>query len=137
MIRGTLGGDHARRDALSLPLSSVVFFCCSRVFFFPLRQGKGRCSSVAFSTVVGHLIEGEERFSVEFREEDSSVWLDLYSVSRGSGVLGKVGWVAGGFRRARVVERSAAQFFFECLAFFFFGYELHVYMRASCAPLLY
>ena len=89
---------------LSLPLSSVVFFYFSRVFFFPLRQGKGRCSSVAFSTVVGHLIEGEERFSVEFREEDSSVWLDLYSVSRGSGVLGKVGWVAGGFRRASVVE---------------------------------
>lgn len=46
---------------------------------------------MAFSTVVGHLIEGEERFSVEFREQDSSVWLDLYSVSRGSGVLGKVG----------------------------------------------
>eukprot|EP00903_Cladosiphon_okamuranus_P014474 g13426.t1 len=56
----------------------------------PRELGKGRCSSVAFSTVAGHLIEGEERFSVEFREHDSSVWLDLYSVSRGSGVLGKV-----------------------------------------------
>jgi len=63
----------------------------SRVVLCAVRQGKGRCSSVAFSTVVGHLIEGEERFSVEFREQDSSVWLDLYSVSRGSGVLGKVG----------------------------------------------
>lgn len=53
-------------------------------------QGHGKYSSMAFSTVVGHLIEGEERFSVEFREQDSSVWLDLYSVSRGSGILGKV-----------------------------------------------
>ncbi|CAN0132371.1 unnamed protein product [Pylaiella littoralis] len=56
----------------------------------PGEVGKGKYSSVAFSTVVGHMIEGEERFSVEFREQDSSVWLDLYSVSRGSGVLGKV-----------------------------------------------
>lgn len=28
---------------------------------------------------------------MEFRKDDSTVWLDLYSVSRGSGVLGKVG----------------------------------------------
>lgn len=53
-------------------------------------QGKGKYSSFGFSTVRGHLIAGEERFSVEWRAEDSTVWLDLYSVSRGSGVLGKV-----------------------------------------------
>ncbi|CAN0291350.1 unnamed protein product, partial [Scytosiphon promiscuus] len=52
--------------------------------------GKGKCSSVGFSTVYGHLIQGEERFSIEFREEDSTVWLDLYSISRGAGVLGKI-----------------------------------------------
>lgn len=46
---------------------------------------------MGFSTVLGHLIAGEERFSVEFRERDSTVWLDLYSVSKGSGLLGKVG----------------------------------------------
>lgn len=45
---------------------------------------------MGFSTVFGHLMEGEERFSVEFREQDSTVWLDLYSVSRGHGILGKV-----------------------------------------------
>lgn len=46
---------------------------------------------MGFSTVIGHLVAGEERFSVEWREDDSSVWLDLYSVSTGKGVLGKVG----------------------------------------------
>ncbi|CAM9491168.1 unnamed protein product [Ectocarpus sp. 4 AP-2014] len=56
----------------------------------PRSLGKGRFSSLGFSTVVGHMIEGEERFSIEFREQDSTVWLDLYSVSRGSGVLGKI-----------------------------------------------
>lgn len=45
---------------------------------------------MGFSTVFGHLMEGEERFSVEFRDQDSTVWLDLYSVSRGHGILGKV-----------------------------------------------
>lgn len=76
---------------------------------------------MAFSTVVGHLIEGEERFSVEFREQDSSVWLDLYSVSRGSGVLGKVGWVAvarssGGAGTAKMYVGSywSVVFFFSC-----------------------
>ncbi|CAM9641553.1 unnamed protein product [Scytosiphon promiscuus] len=56
----------------------------------PCELGKGKCSSVGFSTVYGHLIQGEERFSIEFREEDSTVWLDLYSISRGAGVLGKI-----------------------------------------------
>lgn len=63
---------------------------CSTLLWW-LETGKGKCSSVASSTVVGHLIEGEEWFSVEFREQDPSVQLDLYSVSRGSGILGKVG----------------------------------------------
>lgn len=45
---------------------------------------------MGFSTVSGHLIAGEERFSIEFSAEDSNVWLDLYSVSRGAGLLGKV-----------------------------------------------
>ena len=57
---------------------------------FIAQKGRGKCSSVGFSTVFGHLIAGEERFSVEFREEDSTVWLDLYSISKGAGVLGKV-----------------------------------------------
>lgn len=58
-----------------------------------LSQGKGKYSSVGFSTVFGHLMEGEERFSVEFRDQDSTVWLDLFSVSRGHGILGKVGLI--------------------------------------------
>ncbi|CAM9803357.1 unnamed protein product, partial [Discosporangium mesarthrocarpum] len=63
---------YARWDA---PLSTEV-------------QGGGKYSSLGFSTLVGHLIEGEERFTVEWWEEDDSVWLDLLSVSRGSGILG-------------------------------------------------
>ncbi|CAM9093683.1 unnamed protein product [Chrysoparadoxa australica] len=49
----------------------------------------GRCSSFAFSTLTGHLLAGEERFTVELAK-DGSVWLDMYSVSRGAGVLGTV-----------------------------------------------
>mmetsp|Transcript_2253 Transcript_2253/g.3210 ORF Transcript_2253/g.3210 Transcript_2253/m.3210 type:complete len:248 (-) Transcript_2253:41-784(-) len=53
-------------------------------------DSKGICSSISISTLKGHLISGEERFSVEMCFEDGSVWLDLYSVSRGAGVLGTI-----------------------------------------------
>ncbi|CAM9148160.1 unnamed protein product [Laminaria digitata] len=56
----------------------------------PRTVGEGKYSSVGFSTVFGHLMEGEERFSVEFRDQDSTVWLDLFSVSRGHGILGRL-----------------------------------------------
>ena len=35
---------------------------------FIAQKGRGKCPSVGFSTVFGHVIAGEERFSVEFRE---------------------------------------------------------------------
>jgi uncharacterized protein (UPF0548 family) len=51
----------------------------------------GIYSSIGFSTVKGHLLAGEERFGVEWRQDlDDSVWLDLWSVSRGSEVLGRI-----------------------------------------------
>ncbi|CAM9468218.1 unnamed protein product, partial [Ascophyllum nodosum] len=42
---------------------------CKLVFAYwdeklPREMGRGKCSSVGFSTVFGHVIAGEERFSV-------------------------------------------------------------------------
>ena len=44
-----------------------------------------------FTTLSGHLLAGEERFGVEWNKGgDDSVWLDLWSASRGSGILGRI-----------------------------------------------
>jgi uncharacterized protein (UPF0548 family) len=40
----------------------------------------------AYGTLTGHAEVGEERFSVEFHEEDGAVWYDLYSFSRPTGL---------------------------------------------------
>lgn len=36
----------------------------------------------AYGTLPGHAERGEERFTVEFRSDDSSVWYDIYAFSR-------------------------------------------------------
>ncbi|CAM9853954.1 unnamed protein product, partial [Sphacelaria rigidula] len=52
---------------------------------------KGVQSAVAYATKEGHLIQGEERMRVVWfrgRGGDDSVWFEVYSVSRGSGIIG-------------------------------------------------
>jgi uncharacterized protein (UPF0548 family) len=44
----------------------------------------------AYGTLPGHGEIGEERFSVEFDRQDSSVWYDLYAFSR-PGVMARMG----------------------------------------------
>lgn len=58
---------------------------------------RGRCrgiqSAVAYATKQGHLIQGEERMRVVWfrgRGDDGSVWFEVYSVSRGAGIVGGV-----------------------------------------------
>lgn len=46
-----------------------------------------RASQIAFSTVYGHLLEGEERFRVEL-DFNGDVFFDMFSYSRGHQLLG-------------------------------------------------
>lgn len=57
-------------------------------------------SQIAFSTIHGHLLEGEERFRVDL-DRDGGVYLDMYSYSRGHGLLGKLA-----FPLIRPLQRS-------------------------------
>ena len=45
----------------------------------------------AYGTLDDHMETGEERFSVEFRREDDSVWYDLFAFSRPRHPLARVG----------------------------------------------
>ncbi|CAN0084886.1 unnamed protein product, partial [Phaeothamnion confervicola] len=81
------------------------------------RRRLGLWSSVAWTTLTGHLLAGEERISViwegipsdsdsgsrngreagggsggEGSSSGGDVWLDMYSVSAPAGVLGKLAW---------------------------------------------
>jgi len=52
----------------------------------------GRGAQIAFSTIQGHLLEGEERFRVFMDAKDGQVYFDMKSYSRGHGILGAVGF---------------------------------------------
>lgn len=45
-------------------------------------NGVHRHSTFAHTTVQGHQIAGEERFSIEWRKVDDSVWYSVYTISK-------------------------------------------------------
>ena len=49
-------------------------------------------AQIAFSTIQGHLLEGEERFRVFMDAVDGQVFFDMKSYSRGHGIIGAVGF---------------------------------------------
>jgi uncharacterized protein (UPF0548 family) len=58
----------------------------------------------AYGTLPGHGESGEERFTVEWRREDGSVFYDLYALSRPSHILA---WL--GYPLARLLQRRFAR----------------------------
>ncbi|KAL4431037.1 hypothetical protein ABPG75_006293 [Micractinium tetrahymenae] len=47
-----------------------------------MRPPKGRRYAFAHTTLEGHTIKGEERFSVAWNQDDDSVWYEIYTLSR-------------------------------------------------------
>ena len=54
--------------------------------------GGGRRFGFAYGTLPDHGAVGEERFLVEWRPGDDSVWYDLYAVSRPGHLLARLGY---------------------------------------------
>ena len=61
----------------------------------------------AYGTLPGHAEIGEERFSVEFDPQDSSVWYDLYAFSR-PGVMARLGYPLARALQKRFARDSMA-----------------------------
>ena len=57
----------------------------------------------AYGTLPGHAEIGEERFSVEFRPDDESVWYDVYAFSRPHALA------QAGYPLARMLQRRFAR----------------------------
>ncbi len=63
----------------------------------------------AFGTLPGHSEKGEERFTVEWRHADDSVWFELLSFARPHHILAKIGFpLVGLFQRKFAADSCRA-----------------------------
>ncbi|HEV2801748.1 MAG TPA: DUF1990 domain-containing protein [Pyrinomonadaceae bacterium] len=74
-----------------------------RIVYVIEEQGAVRRYGFAYGTLPSHGEVGEERFSVELRPDDESVWYDLYAFSRPGAVLARLGYPLG-----RMLQRRFA-----------------------------
>lgn len=63
-----------------------------RVVYVVEEQGPVRRYGFAYGTLPGHAESGEERFTVEWHEEDEAVWYDILAFSRPRHVLARLGY---------------------------------------------
>jgi uncharacterized protein (UPF0548 family) len=61
------------------------------VYVLEETEGIRRCG-FAYGTLTEHAETGEERFSVEWHEQDDSVWYDIYAFSRSGRLLAQLGY---------------------------------------------
>lgn len=62
----------------------------------------------AYGTLAEHGERGEERFSVEYRKQDESVWYDLFAFSQANHILAKLGYPAVRFLQQQFATESKA-----------------------------
>ena len=65
---------------------------CRIVYLIDEDDGKVRRRGFAYGTLYEHAERGEERFTVEWRREDGSVYYDLYAFSRPNHPLARIGY---------------------------------------------
>jgi uncharacterized protein (UPF0548 family) len=71
-----------------------------RVIYVLEETGAVERYGFAFGTLPGHSEEGEERFTVEWRREDDSVWFELLAFARPHHILARLGFpLVGLFQR--------------------------------------
>lgn len=63
-----------------------------RIVYRVERMGPLETFGFAYGTLPGHPLRGEERFMVEWRHEDDSVWYDVLAYSRPGSLLLRMGW---------------------------------------------
>lgn len=68
---------------------------CRIVYLLDEDVGDARRTGFAYGTLGAHGAIGEERFAVEWRRADDSVWYDVYAFSRPGHVLARLGYPLG------------------------------------------
>jgi uncharacterized protein (UPF0548 family) len=64
----------------------------TRIVYLIDEDGPVRRFGFAYGTLLNHAERGEERFSVEWRRDDNSVWYDLFAFSKPNHLLAKAGY---------------------------------------------
>ena len=78
----------------------------SRIVYVIDEDGLLRRYGFAYGTLAEHGEIGEERFSVEWKQEDGSVWYDLYAFSTPGHILAKFGYPLSRRLQKRFIEGS-------------------------------
>ena len=65
---------------------------CRVVYLLDEEEGGVRWTGFAYGTLPAHGEIGEERFVVEWRRDDDSVWYDLFAFSRPGHFLARLGY---------------------------------------------
>ncbi len=83
-------------------------FCWSinpcRIIYVLEENGETEGFGFAFGTLPGHSEEGEERFTVEWRHADNSVWFELLAFARPHHILAKIGFPFVGLFQRKFAE---------------------------------
>lgn len=86
-------------------------FCWSinpcRIVYILDEKGETERFGFAFGTLPGHSETGEERFTIEWRHQDDSVWFELLSFARPHDILAKIGFPFVGFFQKKFAEDAA------------------------------
>jgi uncharacterized protein (UPF0548 family) len=85
---------------LLVPLPGVWSLNACRIVYLIDEDGPVRRFGFAYGTLPEHIERGEERFSVEWRREDDSVWYDILAFSRPKHPL-----IWAGYPVARLMQR--------------------------------
>ena len=79
-----------------------------RIVYVVDEQGPVQRFGIAYGTLPEHAESGEERFTVEWHEQDDAVWYDILAFSRPQQLLARLGYPCARRLQKRFVRDSAA-----------------------------
>lgn len=82
------------------------FLNACRIVYVLDEDGPVRRYGFAYGTLSDHAESGEERFSIEWRKEDDSVWYDLLAFSRPNELLARAGYPVARMLQKRFAKMS-------------------------------
>jgi uncharacterized protein (UPF0548 family) len=103
----TVAIEPDRTVAILVPLCGVWSLgACRIVYVIDERGGALERFGFGYGTLTDHMESGEERFSVEWRRDDDSVWYDLLAFSRPQHPLARLGGPVARAMQCRFARES-------------------------------
>ncbi|MEZ4862764.1 MAG: DUF1990 domain-containing protein [Caldilineaceae bacterium] len=85
-----------------------ILNACRIVYTFDESTEEGKRFGFAYGTLPGHIERGEERFQIEWRRRDDSVWYDILAFSQPAHWLAHLGYPVTRFFQKRFARHSKA-----------------------------